>query len=269
MADADASIRRRLAGVGIQAVAFAAFCLLVLPIVVVAILSFSSAPNMRFPPRSWSLEWYLNAFTRADFLTGIGYSAVIALAATAIMVGCCLPVAYLKERRGDSAARALAGLTLAPVLVPEVVLGLAALQFFVSIGSRSSLINIVILHCVLMMPFVYKIIEAGFTQLSRNAEDAARVLGARPMRAFLEVVLPQLSKSLFVAFVFGYVTSFQNFTATLFLIKREVTLPIAIFNYIRTETDPSVAAVSTVITVAIFVAVYCVDRNIDLRQLGK
>ncbi len=89
------------------------------------------------------------------------------------------------------------------------------------------------------------------------------------MRAFLEVVLPHLSKSMFVAFVFGYVTSFQNFTATLFLIKNKVTLPIAIFNYIRTETDPSVAAISTVITSAIFIAVYCVDRSINLRELGK
>jgi putative spermidine/putrescine transport system permease protein len=163
----------------------------------------------------------------------------------------------------------LAGLTLTPVLVPEVVLGLAALNFFVTVGWRNSIVNIVLLHGILMMPFVYRIVEAGFAQLSRNTEDAARVLGATPIKAFTAVVLPHLSKSMFVAFIFGYVTSFQNFTATLFLIKREVTLPIAIFNYIRTETDPSVAAVSTVSTVAIFLAVYCVDRSINLRELGK
>jgi ABC-type spermidine/putrescine transport system permease subunit II len=269
MAGAEAPIRSRLAGAGIQTVALVAFCLLILPIIIVAILSFSGAPNMRFPPTQWGFAWYVNAFTRQDFLDGIGYSAAIALAATVIMISGCIPVAYLKVRKGDPAARALAGLTLTPVLVPEVVLGLAALNFFITVGSRNSIANIVILHGILMMPFVYKIIEAGFAQLSRNAEDAARVLGATPVRAFVTVVLPHLSKSLFVAFVFGYVTSFQNFTATLFLIKREVTLPIAIFNYIRTETDPSVAAVSTVITVAIFIAVYCVDRSINLRELGK
>lgn len=269
MAGAETTVRSRLAGIGIKTIAFAAFCLLILPIVVVAILSFSSAPNMGFPPHEWGFTWYVNAFTRQDFLAGIGYSAIVALAATVIMICCCTPLAYLKVRKGDSAARALAGITMAPIMVPEVVLGLAALNLSVSVGSRNSIANIVVLHGILMMPFVYKIIEAGFDQLSRNAEDAARVLGATPARAFVTVVLPHLVKSLFVAFVFGYVTSFQNFTATLFLIKREVTLPIAIFNYIRTETDPSVAAVSTTITVAIFIAVYCVDRSINLRELGK
>jgi putative spermidine/putrescine transport system permease protein len=199
----------------------------------------------------------------------LGYSSMIALIATLLMICSCLPIGYLKMRKGDGAARAVASIALTPVLVPEVVLGLAALNFFVAVGSRFALLNIVIMHCILMMPFVYKIVEAGFANLSPNAEDAARLLGATPGKAFALVVMPQLTKSLFVAFIFGFVTSFQNFTATLFLIKREVTLPIAIFSYIRTESDPSVAAISTMITIVIFGAVYIADRIVNLRDVVK
>lgn len=271
MGNDDASGERTATPLGplVYALAAISFVSLFLPIVVIAILSFSASPNMRFPPVRWGFSWYLSAFSREDFVNGLAFSAVIALIATVTMMACCLPLAYHRRRSDDAVPSLLATLALTPLLIPEVVLGLAALNFFVAARSSFPMLNIIILHSILMMPFIYKIFDAGFANLSPSTEEAARVLGASSAKAFLFIVLPELTNTLFVAFIFGFVTSFQNFTATLFLVKRDLTLPIAIFNYIRTESDPSVAAISTVITGVIFILVYAVDRIVDLRNVVK
>jgi ABC-type spermidine/putrescine transport system permease subunit II len=95
------------------------------------------------------------------------------------------------------------------------------------------------------------------------------MLGASRLRTFMLVTTPLIMRGIIVAFIFGFATSFQNFTATLFLVKSQVTLPIAIFNYIRTQSDPTIAALSSGLTVILFLAIWLADRVVGVEKIVK
>jgi putative spermidine/putrescine transport system permease protein len=252
-----------------RALALAGCLLLVLPQIVVIITSIDPNPAAIFPPHGFSLVWYVNALIRPAFREGlamsVGVASVCALLSTAI--GTLAALLVVRHRfRGRNAL--VAGLQL-PVLVPEVLLGLGFLILFSRIGLRLSLVNIMLAHVVITMPFAVRVVIANLQTVGPSLDEAAQVLGASPVRSFLRVTLPVIRTGIVSALIFSFIVSFDNFTITAFLVTGRGTLPIEIYAYIRTESNPTIAAISTMMIAISIAGIFAIDRLLGIERLSR
>lgn len=260
-----------LPGLGLtpRLLAIAGCALLVLPQLIVIVTSIDPDPAAIFPPKGVSFEWYLNAFTRPAFREGLVQSLVIAsiVAVLATVIGTLVAVLVVRHRfRGRNAV--VAALQL-PVLIPEVMLGLGFLILFSRLGLRLSLVNIILAHVVITMPFAVRVVMANLETVSRSIEEAAQVLGASPVTSFLRITLPVIRTGVISAFIFSFIVSFDNFTITAFLVTGRGTLPIEIYAYIRTESDPTIAAISTMLIAVSIIGIVTIERLLGVERLSR
>jgi putative spermidine/putrescine transport system permease protein len=256
---------RRLSSI----IAWVGLGIILLPLILTAIISVNPLPNLVFPPHGFSLHWYLNIFSTAQFGIGLAYSAFLAATSTAIglAAGICASYAIVRFRFPGRAL--FNSIVMSPLIVPEVVIGIGLLILFTSILGGVGVASLIFLHSLMVLPYVVRVIVANLQTTDNNLEDAARLLGAPPIKAFLLVTLPSIRKGVVTAIVFCLTISFHNFTATVFLITTVPTLPAAVYGYIATEGDPTVAALSTLVTALAFVLVWIIDRSLGLRRFAK
>jgi putative spermidine/putrescine transport system permease protein len=244
-------------------------CLFLLaPILVVIVASFSRDAYLAFPPRGLSLRWYQEFLASRDFVNSLMLSVRLGAAATVIatVVGVLASLALTGRRfRGAGTVR---GILTAPLTVPGIVIGIAMLIYFSRVGLGGSFASLLAAHVVLVLPFVVLIVSSGLQAFDRSIEEAARSLGAGRVTAFLTVTLPQIKGSVLAAAVFAFITSFDEVVVTLFLAgPRMMTLPVRIFQYIEYNSDPLVAAVSTVLVALTVAVVLVVDRVVGFSRL--
>ena len=241
---------------------------LLAPIIVVVIGSFSSEAYLVFPPRGFSLRWYGQFFSSREFvastLVSLRIGALTMMISTALGV---LASMGLVERR-TAAAEFVKALFAAPLMVPGIVIGIAMLFYFTRIGLGSTLAGLVIAHVVLTLPFVVRIVLAGLESLDRSLGEAARSLGANQWRATVTVTLPMIRANVLSAAIFAFIISFDEVVVTLFLASpRLTTLPVRIYNYIEFTSDPSIAAISTILVAISAGVVLVVDRYVGFTRL--
>lgn len=256
-------------GMSARLVAAAGCALLVLPQIVVVITSIDPNPAAIFPPRDVSFAWYVNAFTRPAFREGLllslGLASVAAIVSTTI--GTMAAILIVRNRfRGRGALVALLQL---PMLIPEVMLGLGFLVLFSRAQMRWSLLNIAIAHIVITLPYVVRVVMANLQTVGTSLEEAARILGAGPVTSFVRVTLPVIRSGVLSAVIFAFVVSFDNFTTTAFLVTGRGTLPIEIYAYIRTESDPTIAAISTILIVVSVLGILAIERVAGIEAVSR
>ena len=240
-----------------------AICLVV-PLLVVMASSFNPTNEFAVPPRGLSLRWYAHAFRRGAFLAGFWFSLELAVVSTtcSLIIGLLAAVALVRRRfRGREL---LATLLLSPLIVPQVVLGMSLLILLSRLGIVSSTIGLGILHVILTLPYTVRVLSAALTRFPLSLEEAAVVHGAPRPVAFLLVTLPSIKPGVVTAAIFAFVTSFDNFTATQFLTWDRTTLPVEIYSYIRTENDPTVSAISTLLILGTVGIVLLAERWVGL-----
>jgi putative spermidine/putrescine transport system permease protein len=245
------------------AAANTAICLFLLaPIAVVIVASFSDRPYLVFPPRGVSLRWYRQFFESREFRDALALSLQLGLLTTAIssLLGVLASLALVSLRfRGIEIVRAVFA---SPLMVPGIVVGIAMLIYFNRIGMGNSFASLLLAHVALTLPYVIRIVSAGLQSFDHSLEEAARGLGASRARALVDVTLPLIKGSLMAAAVFAFIISFDEVVVTLFLAgPKLMTLPVAIYTYIEYTSDPSIAAISTILVVLTVVAVLVIDRT--------
>jgi putative spermidine/putrescine transport system permease protein len=219
---------------------------LALPIVVVVILSFSSATYLRFPPPALSLRWYEAYFGSRDWLAAtwrsLGVGAAVVVLATLLGTGGALGLARLPSRaRGPVGA-----LILSPLIVPNIVVAIGLYYAFARYGLVGTPIGLVLGHTCLAVPFVVTSVSASLAALDPRLEQAALSLGATPWGAFRQVTLPLVRAGILVGALFAFLTSFDELIVSLFLSgSGAVTLPRRMWDELRFAIDPTIAAVST------------------------
>ncbi|MEP7064171.1 MAG: ABC transporter permease [Betaproteobacteria bacterium] len=266
-----ATTRSLLPGLGVSPVllAIAGCALLVLPQLVVIITSIDPSPAAIFPPKGISFEWYANAFTRPAFREALLLSVIIATVTAAIATTIGTMAAVLVVRHRFVGRRALIAALQLPMLIPEVMLGLGFLILFSNVGMRATLFNIMLAHVVITMPFALRVIIANLQTVSVSIEEAAQVLGAGPITSFVRVTLPVIQSGVVSALIFSFIVSFDNFTVTAFLVTGRGTLPIEIYAYIRTESDPTIAAISTLLIAVSIVGILAIERILGIERLSR
>ncbi|TWC36226.1 putative spermidine/putrescine transport system permease protein [Pseudomonas sp. SJZ079] len=244
--------------------------LAVLPILTMIVMSFSGASNLDFPPASYSLQWYKAAWhtfvspDSSDVLslgqaltTSLLVSTLSMLFATLIAV----PAAYALVRcefRGKAAAMQLMSL---PLVFPMVVLGLALLLVFDSLPFQLNTSRLVIAHVILALPFVVKNCTAAMLSIGSEVEEAAQMLGASPLRAIVDVVVPLMRSGILAGMLLAFIISFNEFTVTYFLYNIDVmTVPIWMYSRTVSSLDPTVFSFAVLIVLIDFALIWALEK---------
>jgi len=229
---------------------------LLLPIVIVVPMSFSTAISFEFPPPGYSLGYYAKFFTSEEWLEPTLNSLVIALGATALTMLLVVPAAfgYVRYRfRGKALVNLL---MMAPLIVPHVVSALAYYGFLGRAGLTGTHLGVIIAHGVLAVPVAFLVIGATLKGFDRNLERAAMSSGAGPLRTFFHVTLPVLRPGMLVGALFAFLSSFNEAVVVIFIGGRgAATLPKKMYESIRLESDPVIAVVSTLLVSAVMLGV--------------
>jgi putative spermidine/putrescine transport system permease protein len=247
-------------------VALTAF--LSIPTVVVFAVSVNPGEILAFPPEGFSLAWYGRALTYPQFQRALRNSLWVTALSTVVAVVIGTAAALALERHRPPGHRLLAGAVLSPLIIPGVVLGLGLLILAAASGWVGSPWILVFAHVLVTLPFVVRSVWVSIRNLDPTLERAAASLGASPARAFATVTLPLLRPGILAGVLFSVVVSFNEFAASLFISNRVTEiLPVAMFNYIRNYTDPTIAAVSTLLILATVVVVLVADRLVGMSRI--
>ncbi len=245
----------------------AAFCCLILviaPLIVVAGAALN-ADAMFFPPRNFTLRWMIEAVTDEMFVKAALVSFLVALASAAISTIFAVPVALRLRKAPPAVARVLTLTFMGPLLVPTIIFALALYSVILYMFGVTSLAALVIGHVIITMPYPVRTITAVTENLDPALEDAASSVGATPWRTFLSVTLPLIKSGVIAGFLFAFITSWNDFSISIFLTPREFQpLPIRIYEYLLYEYKPLIAAVSTWSVIGSAVVVLAIDRLVGL-----
>ncbi len=221
-------------------------CLLLLaPIVVVVVLAFSGPGYLQFPPRSYSLHWFVRFLGDPQWRQSLWYSMVIGAIACIVATVVGFLAAYAFVRGSFAAKKLLLSLLLLPIIVPAVITSIAMYFLSVRLSLVGNIVWIGICQAVIALPVVLLILLPTLQGVDVNLERAALSLGASPLRLFLQVVIPLAAPGLISAALFAFLTSFDELIIALFLTGVRVqTLPVRIWNSLHLEIEPTIAAVS-------------------------
>ena len=231
---------------------------LVLPSVVVLIASFNGQDSLAFPPQQWSLRWYRFLLTNEQWAHAGWLSLKIALASAALTMAFGTLVAYAIARlHGTRFGRAMYGVALAPMVVPSVVTALGAFAVLSDMGLFGTMIGIVIMHTCVSIPLVTVLMVAAFSSFDERLEMAAQSLGASRWRTFRRVVMPLVASSLLSSLLMSFLHSFDEVVLTSFIAgTRMTTLPLKMWENIRNQVDPAIAALSSLLILLPFIVLF-------------
>lgn len=238
-----------------------------LPIVVIAFVSFDTSTYMRFPPEGFSLDPYLQVFRTPEFRSGIVASLVIAALATIVTLGIAVAAALVFTRQTFRGAQLMQSFFLSPLMVPNIILGLAMLLMFAPIGITDSYLGLVLAHLVVVLPYALRTIMVTLSTTDASSEDAARVLGANRVQVFLRVTLPLIRPGLLAGGILAFLVSFDETVISLFLTGFNVTtLPVALLDHMETQAGPEVAALSVILILFSMLLMLIVERVVGLSR---
>lgn len=230
----------------LYALAAVVMAFLVLPTLVVIPMSFSASQYLEFPPREWSLRWYANYFHSAAWMQATATSLKAALLTTLVATPLGAMAAYGLFLSRLRFAVLATPLLLTPIITPVILVGIAVFYAYVRLGLVNTLTGVVLAHSMLALPLVVLVVTSALKQYDLNQERAARSLGASRAKAFLLVTLPQIRFALITGAVLSFLTSFDEVVIALFVSGGDnSTLTRNMFNALRDQIDPTIAAIST------------------------
>jgi putative spermidine/putrescine transport system permease protein len=243
---------------------------LIAPSLLVVPLSFSAERYLSFPPSAWSLRWYQAYLGSVEWRDATIVSFSVAVMTTLVSTVLGTLAAYgLHVARGRFAGIAY-GIFLLPLIVPGILIAIAIFLIYAQVGFNNTLHGIVLAHSVVAMPLVVITVSSGLKGYDMNQEMAARSLGASRPRAFFTVTLPQIRISVVSGALLAFVTSLDEVVISLFIAGGDTaTLTKRMFNALRDELDPTIAAISTiliVLSVALLAVSQLLQRNPDQRS---
>ncbi len=238
------------------------------PIAVALALSFSSVSQLVFPPPGFSLQWYEIAWENDKFVDGFLVSSMIALISSVIagVAGTFAGIALNNYRFfGRSAIQSL---TILPLVVPSVVIGLGLLQTLSMAGVRPGILAASLGHSIMGVPYVLYLVLASLSGYDVRLEHASQSLGASRLTTFLHVTLPLVRPGAIAGVTFAFLMSFDNVAMSIFLARGDP-LPLRLMQHIQYYADPSVAAVSSVLVLISIVGLVTFGRILRQRDVGN
>ncbi|MFO1074662.1 MAG: ABC transporter permease [Geminicoccaceae bacterium] len=240
---------------------------LLLPLLVIVPLSFTSGTILTLPIPGFSLRWYQELAASAPWQSSLRNSLVVGTLATVIatVLGTLAALGlHRAEFRGKSL---LMGFLISPMIAPLVIVAAGAYFFLLPLGLTNSLLGLGLVHAALGAPFVLITVAATLTGLDPSLPRAAASLGAAPGYAFRRVTLPLIAPGVISGALFAFITSFDEVVVAMFLTgPQQRTLPRQMFDGLRDNISPVILAVATLL---IAVAVLLLATAEILRRRGQ
>jgi ABC-type spermidine/putrescine transport system permease subunit II len=262
---------RRLVGARVASWLLPAYAGLVLafliaPAAIVVPMGFTSSQFLEFPPPGYSLRWFEVYFGSPLWLAATlrSFGVAFATAVLATLVG---GLAALALARSQSRWRgAIFAFFLAPMIVPRIVIAVGLFYLFAQLGLVATDLGLTIGHTVLALPFAFVAIAAVLKTYDWRLDQAAAVLGANRFQALRLVTVPMIKGGLIAAFLFAFITSFDELTVALFVSGGlKTTLPKQMWDDMILQLNPTLAAVSVVVLVIVTALLLVAER---LRRTG-
>lgn len=247
--------RHRAARALVSVYAWAVLVFLILPILVIVPLSFNAEPffsftpgMLRLDPDAYSLRWYERIFTTGNWMLAIKNSFLIGLAATAIATALGTMAAVGLSSEAMPMRRLITALLLSPMIVPLIIVAAGMFFFYTRFNLVATYTGLIIAHAALGIPFVILTVTATLAGFDQSLYRAGLSLGATPLRAFRDVVIPLIRPGVASGALFAFVTSFDEVVLVLFLAGPEQrTIPREMFAGLREQINPTILAVATLL----------------------
>jgi putative spermidine/putrescine transport system permease protein len=252
----------------LRGVTYVVVALLLLPMAIVLVTSFTAASYVSFPPQGFTVRWYAVALAKQEFVDSFVYSLIIAAitAVIATALGGLVAIALVRFR--FAGRDALDAFFMSPLVLPTIVIGIGMLQFFSQLGFHATGVMLIAGHVVITTPYAIRLIGASLAGIDPTLERAARNLGAAPLRAFAAVTLPLIRPGVAAGAIFAFITSFDNVTVSIFLATpRQITLPVRIFNLWDQPLEPWLIAISALVILFTVALIALIERTIGLTGL--
>jgi len=223
---------------------------LIVPILIIIPMSFGSALSLEFPPRSLSLQWYVKYFTTPAWLRATATSFEVAVGTTFLATSLGTPAAFGLLRGRFRGRDLLLALILSPLIIPGIVVAVAIYLVFARVHLVGSPLGLVLAHTVLALPLVVINVTATLKGFDASVERAAMSLGAGPIRTFRHITFPLIRPGIIAGALFAFMASFDEVIVAIFLSGRTATtLPKRMWDSVLLETDPTIAAISTMLII--------------------
>lgn len=241
-------------------------CLLLLaPILVVVIVSFSGDAFLAFPPTTLSLRWYQVFLGDPNWLAALGNSIAVAAMSSVLATSTGVIAAYAFVKGGRTRRAVLTAIGLMPLIVPSIVTAIAVYFLSVRLGLVGNRVWLAATHAVVALPVVLIISQTALQAIDPGLERAAMIHGCTRWGVFRRVVLPIAAPGIASAALFAFLASFDELVIALFVSGvRSQTLPVRIWNSLTLELSPTIAAVSTFLIVVTLTTLLV---NLGVREL--
>jgi len=231
----------------------AAVCVLVAiymfaPMLVVVVISFSSAAFLHFPPPGLSLQWYRRLFATPEWTSSLLTSIEIMLPTGLLSTALGTAAAVGLARARFPGAALIGGLLMAPMVVPVIIIAAAVFTFFQAWGLYGTLGGLILAHTLLTIPYVMANVRSAMETVDRQLEQAALTLGATPWRGFWRITFPLILPGVLSGLLFAMVVSFDELIVSLFISTPEVRpVTVQMWSDVRGAVDPTISAIATVL----------------------
>ncbi|TAW18122.1 ABC transporter permease [Rhizobium ruizarguesonis] len=245
---------------------------LIIPIIIIVPMSFSSARFLTFPPPSWSLRWYEAYLGNAAWMQATRVSLIVSVSSAILATVLGTAAAYALNMTSSRLVRSLQMLLLLPLVVPIVITAVGVFLVYAQVGLLASMTGLILANMMLGLPYVVISVLVGLRKFDATQEMVSRSLGMNRLRTFFVVTLPQIRPSVISGMLFAFISAIDETVVSLFISGGEYrTLTKRMFTALRDEIDPTIAAISSLLTAISFILVMLVAlnaRSADRKQ-GK
>lgn len=232
---------------------------LMIPVVIIVPMSFSSARFLAFPPPSWSLRWYEAYLASAAWMQATRVSLTVAVSSAIIATVMGTAAAYALNLANSRLVRSLQVVLMLPLVVPIVITAVGVFLVYANVGLLATMTGLILANVMLGLPYVITSVLVGLRKFDPAQEMVSRSLGMNRLRTFFIVTLPQIRSSVITGLLFAFISALDETVVALFISGGQYqTLTKRMFTALRDEIDPTIASISTLLTAVSFLVVMLV-----------
>ena len=243
---------------------------LYLPVIVLLVFAFQGSGLLSLPFTGPSLRWFQFVVAEESFRSALMSSLKVGLAASvmAMVVGTLTGLAFTRYKLRFQ--RPLEAMSMAPIALPGLFIGLALLAYFGRLGMSLSLVTVFLAHLLYVLPYVLIVMRNRMERFDVAIEEAARDLGANAWQTFWKVIVPFMMPGLVAGALLAFTLSLDDFVITFFTSGPEtVTFPVKVYSLVRRGVSPEINAASTVLIVITVVATVLAMKLQAPQKSGK
>ncbi len=265
-------MRRKKKGKKIGNVIYCAlvYLFLFLPISVIVANSFNATTTK--PYMSWkgfTFDWYIKLWENTSLLEAFGNTMLLAVISTvlATIIGTLGAIGMYKYKFKGKAI--IDGLLYIPIVIPEIVLGIALLTIFAKANIPRGMLTLILAHVSFCIPFVIFNVRASLSGYDHSIEEASMDLGANRLVTFFEVTLPVLAPGIFGGALLAFTISIDDVIISYFVYGQTKTYPLKVMESVKSGVAPDVNALSTLILIVTILFVVLTQGDLFKKKIKK